>query len=534
MSSRLIAVLLIVAITTPLAAVPRKTHAFVQPVVETGVALLKGIVSAGANVVTSGTTGISAAKDTKDTIEDYIIRPLALALGRAAIKSITDSTVNWINGGFEGSPAFETDLRRGLRRAADGEAQRFLTNLAQNTKINSPYINDLITNVGAAYYLYSGKDALAARLQDTLGSASQNPAAFRAGNFQEGGWNAWFETFANPANNPIGANMIASQAMAEDISSAIEQRTQELAWGKGFLSWRGDCIRPANTTPTGGGSGATTAHGGGAAGTGGAANTGTGGGSASNTSGSVHSLSDADTCADREIVTPGSFIENKLNVSSDSPLRQLELAQSIDAILGALAQQLISKALGGGGGLRGVSNPSQGGGASAVTTTRTATEATVITNQEGLAVSIQTSIAQVGAWKADSQKIVTAAQAASAVCAINGPVLNEVVNPALTRAQAAVVRADALTAILSDLARKLQDGSSYQLVASGYQGLLDANAPTPLPPATVLTQAAADAKDTGQSLTPSLYTELTTLATNGCQTPVDIVDTGARAKGLTF
>lgn len=539
-SVRLIALVLMFSVVTPLALVPKKAHAI--PVFETGLALVKSTISAAANVatevssgLTAGSTAISAGKDTKDTIEDYVIRPLALALGRAAIKSITDSTVNWINGGFEGSPAFETDLKRGLRRAADGEAQRFLTNLAQNTKIDSPYVDSLITNIGTAYYLYSSKDALAARLKDTLGRASQNPAAFRAGNFQEGGWDAWFETFSNPANNPIGANMIASQAIAEQISSTINQRVQELAWGKGFLSWRGDCINSNNGNPSAGassnntGTGASTAHGGGATGVGSASNTGNGGGSSNNAAQGSHSLSDADSCAVREIVTPGSFIENKLNIASDSSLRQLELAQSIDQILGALAQQLISKALGGSGGLRGVSNPSQGGGASAVTSTRNTTEAAVITNQEALAVSIQTSIMQVSAWKTDSQKIVSAAQSASAACVNNSVALNETVTPALTRAQAAVVRADALIATLTDLGNKLQGGTSYELVASGYQGLLDANSPTPLPSATVLSQASADAKDSGTAPIPSLFTELTTLTNNGCRmADTTEVDLGSR------
>ncbi len=519
--------LLAVTVIVSLSVGPRHALA-VTPVAETGLALVKGVVSAGANVATKLSTGataastaISAGKDTKDTIEDYVIRPLALALGRAAIKSITDSTVNWINGGFQGSPAFVTNLKTNLRQVADAEAQRFLTKLANKTKITSPWVDDLVTNVGTAYYLYSSKDALAARLRDTLGKASQNPAAFRSGNFQEGGWDAWFETFSNPANNPIGANMIASQAMAEQITAAVEQRTQELAWGKGFLSWRGDCIKTGTTQASGGVTVVTDVT-----------STTENGVTVSN--GPDVTLNDAEVCLDHEIVTPGSYIESKLNFNTDSSLRQLELAQSIDQIVGALAQQLISQALGGSNGLRGSSNPSQGGGASPVTRTNPSTQTAVVSNREGLALSIQTSISQVGAWKTDSQTIATAALAARAVCENNQVALSETVLPALTTSQQALVRADSLLVALNALATKLQDQAAYQEVSSAYQQLLSGSADS-LPSASVLAQASADAKSSGQSTTPSLYTELTTLASNGCQSSTELLlDTENRPKGLSL
>ncbi len=462
---------------------PTGVAAQVVTVEAPGISQLQDTISAGSNV-------ISASRDTRDILETWVLKPLALALGRAAIQSITQSTVNWINSGFDGSPAFATDLRTNLRRLGDGVARDFLTNLSNDPRLSSPFIDNIVEKVGATYLLYSGREGLRARLQDTLSQSSRDAASFRAGNFSEGGWGAYFSTFANDANNPIGAHMIASNALAGRISAAAEERVQELAWGSGFMAWKGDCIQPASPT--------TNTVGGGAVAT---------------------SLSDAEECLNRETVTPGSFFENKLNITTDSPLRQLELAQSIDAIVGALAQQLISAALGGRGGLRGASQPSQGGGPPA---TSGGTNTGLISSQDGLATAIQTSIKQVTAWESGSQTILTAAKAANSACATNPAALADPVEPALTSSTDAVTRAGPLLATLKALLSRLQESasetetfsySSYLAVVSGYQGLLNRDE---LPSATDMTKVASDAKNSGTSPFPSLYTRLTTLATNGC------------------
>lgn len=509
--------LLMLALVLPALAVPR--HASAQWItwdvpnsLFQSVSSVAAVSSEVSNITTAGATAVSAGADVENLLQNWVLKPLAMALAKAAIQSITTSTVNWINGGFEGSPAFETNFKTSMRQLGDGVAQNFLTNLAQSTKINSPFVDSLITNVGAAYYLYSSRDALAARLQDTLSTASQNPAAFRAGNFEEGGWNAWFETFSNPANNPIGANMIASQALAEDISSAINQRTQELAWGNGFRSWRGDCIR-TGTSQTNGGvtvtTGVTSTTEGGV--------TVTNGGGASSGASDV-TLNDAEGCLEREIVTPGSFIENKLNISSDSPLRQLELAQSIDAIVGALAQQLITKALGGNGGLRGTSNPTQGGGSPATTQGTNTAAAGLVSSQEALLVTMQTALSQVTAWRSDSQTILTAANAARAKCVSNPVQLADPIDPAKNAAEGAVTQATAIIAKLNELIPQLQNSPTGQAAISNadYLRVSSEFEALNIPNTFEMQEVNRQAQDSGTSVIPTLYTKLNALATSNC------------------
>src|SRR5690606_23796963 len=75
----------------------------------------------------------------------------------------------------------------------------------------------------------------------TLNQVSQDPNAFIQGDFSQGGWDAWIELWRNPQNNPLGAFHAAEQELGKRISSAEGERRTELEWGRGFLSWRGDC-----------------------------------------------------------------------------------------------------------------------------------------------------------------------------------------------------------------------------------------------------------------------------------------------------
>jgi hypothetical protein len=221
---------------------------------------------------------------------------------------------------------------------------------------------------------------------------------------------------------------------------------------------------------------------------------------------------------EREIVTPGSFIENKLNITSDSPLRQLELAQSIDAIVGALAQQLISKALGGSGGLRGTSNPNQGGGSSATTQGTNSAAAGLVSSQEALLVTIQTALSQVTAWKSDSQTILTAANAARAKCISNPVQLADPIDPAKNAAESAVTQATAIIAKLNELIPQLQNSPTGQTAISNadYLRVSSEFETLNIPNTFEMQEVNRQAQDSGTSVIPTLYTKLNALATSNC------------------
>lgn len=145
------------------------------------IALLTGI---------NASSAITAGAEVTHLGIKQVLDGLAWTVAKLAIQTMTKSIVNWINGGFEGSPAFETDLSNSLRQLGDGVAQQFLVELANNQKIQSPFVENLVTKVGAGYYLYSGREGIASRLRYTLDQSATDDKAFLAGDFNQGGWNA--------------------------------------------------------------------------------------------------------------------------------------------------------------------------------------------------------------------------------------------------------------------------------------------------------------------------------------------------------
>lgn len=444
-------------------------------------ALLTGIATAA---------GTSAAVDVEQGLITKALNALAWTVAKVAIQSMTKSIVNWINSGFEGSPAFETDLNSSLRKLGDGVAQGFLTQIINDEAVHSPFIDSLVTKVGAAYYLYSSKDAISAQLRYTLAETSPNPQAFQAGDFSQGGWNAWFSSFQNPANNPYGAQMIASQALANQVSVAANQRVAELAWGKGFLSWKGDCIKgniskDASTLMNEVGA------------TGKAAET-----------AYVSSLSDAEGCLERETKTPGSVIESALIANVNSPLHQLELADSINEIVGALAQQLVSKVIGGEG-LSGVSKPSQGGGRSSLSlaTDPSQYSGSVTGVSDGFVSGLSTTKAKTETYKAAWQKIKAAALTAKNACGSSS-----VVTDTLAKADASLVRADESLTSLASIQARTSSLSSGPEQAAELSSIIQDYLKLPLLGPDELSEATRESADTGNSVPGSLYSQMVRLS----------------------
>src|SRR5262245_61869411 len=68
---------------------------------------------------------ISAVENHAETVKEYILDPLVTLLARTILQSLMRSVINWANNGFEGSPAFVTDLKNNLRNLGDYVAGAF-------------------------------------------------------------------------------------------------------------------------------------------------------------------------------------------------------------------------------------------------------------------------------------------------------------------------------------------------------------------------------------------------------------------------
>jgi len=386
---------------------------------------------------------------------------VAWTAAKAVVQSLTQSVVNWINSGFEGSPAFVTDLEENLTSLGDAVAEDFLRGLddvvEDNTgiSIRAPFQDEINRTLRAEYY----------RTTSSYGFNERFPYTdcYRGRGFS---LNGWFCESQNPANNPYGRYQLARNELFRQLDSAAQRRITELGWGKGFLSWRGPCGR----------------HGTEAAATG-------------------VNLSRRESNAACPIRTPGAVIENALGITTTSPLRQLELADSVNEIVGALMTQMVSQVLGGGG-LSGLSQPSPGGGPSYLQRTASASD--------GFAQNISQVRGMITTYQSGWQKIANAATNARQACANNSARSAEA-TAVLNTANARLAEAGTTLTTLSNidaerirLSNSSASDSAINTLVSSFNDLLSRTRS--------LAEAEAESQDTGNAEPGSLYSQMTRLA----------------------
>lgn len=246
--------------------------------------------------------------------QEYVLDQLAWDIAKMAISSITDSIVNWINSGFEGNPAFVTNLERYLLDIVDQVIGEFIYG-SDLAFLCSPFQLEVRIALALAYYQPYGDEA-----RCTLSDVVSNIEGFFAGAYDPRGWESWFAIATNPHNNPYGALFEADAELSIRIANAAGERLTLLEWGDGFLSEE-DC-------------------------------------------------EDEDDSLGCFIINPGSVIEGQLEHALGSGIRQLELADEINEIVGALVGYLARELLTGGGGLFGLSGGGSYAGGSFTIPTR--------------------------------------------------------------------------------------------------------------------------------------------------------------------
>lgn len=272
-----------------------------DPVVETETALttIEQTIATAAEVATEFLTHTLWTKE-------FLLDTIAWGLVNIMLKEMIRSTTQWVKSGFKGSPAFVTDMEGFLLDIADKVAGNFIYGSALQG-LCSPFKLNIQLALDIQYRATRGYQAMC-----RLSSVIKNVDRFLAGDFLQGGWNGWYSVTLTPSNNPYGAMLQAQDALYASIGSSQKNEADILGFGKGFLSVK-QCI------DDGAGFG--------------------------------------EYCS---IVTPGTAIENQLNMALGSPARRLEVADELNELVGALAQQLAKEALGGVGGLLGLGESRNG------------------------------------------------------------------------------------------------------------------------------------------------------------------------------
>src|SRR3989338_3188352 len=246
-------------------------------------ATVKAMVKANANI-NANTSGQTQGF----TVQRCIVEPLVTIMVRSLLNTFTAQTISWINSGFKGSPLYVTNPQGFLTDIADQSLGQFIGGLGDIGQILcSPFDLQLRFSLnlqfgtGGGYYQEIG-----CRLTDIQQNLQKT---FTGGSFGANGWDNWIQLTAQPQNNPYGAFIKASESLSSTIGNRQETSLRELDWGKGFLS---------STDPETG-----------------------------------------------EVNTPGSLIEDQLSTTLGVEVQRVGLAKDIDAILGALANQLINQVM---------------------------------------------------------------------------------------------------------------------------------------------------------------------------------------------
>ncbi len=450
------------------------------------------VSAAGHSSVANGLTSITQIK--------VFSNPIFYHIAQAAIQSMVRSTVTWINSGFQGSPAYATDLKATLQDAADQEAERYLTTLLDSSAINSPFRDPVAREVLAAYYVATSRDGFTIQNPYTLNQVSPNDAAFQRGDFSQGGFPAWLSETINPSNNWFGAEQLQKAALDSRIGQTVGQINSELAQGNGFFSYR-KCDKQVTTLE---GSGTTV----------------------QTINGAQVDLTPRQTCLNSRIETPGSVIANSLNKSLGLGADSLVQAKEFDEIVNALMGQLLQNVIGSNG-LGGVSRSSTATAGRAyfdqTTTSSSATTSASVSLVTSFLQVVSTQSTQLQTYLTSWQTINSAAQAAKtalqqSTCLPNASALiTTQVDPVIIQASTVSGSIPPLLAQLDTINTNALDASTQtstersttlSTASTDYQTVTSS---TNFPSASDFTFAAQQSQDSGTTSPPSLLTQMNQL-----------------------
>ena len=294
----LTAFVMVALIATTFTVSPRQAHAI--PVEEVGPQLATSVITTVKSTLTAAATYISAHADLAILMKEFTFDNIAYFLAKQALNQVRKSTIRWINSGFQGSPAFVTDLQQFLIDSADEIAGQIIYG-SELGFLCSPFELDVRLAL-----LLNYNPGLKEEVQCTLSGVVSNVEDFLGGNFAAGGLPGWFEVTTNPTNNFFGAQAGAKVALRTRLQDGREREIKLLEFGDGFISSK-ECL--------------------------------------------VVGFGDSKDCT---INMPGKAISETLAFELSIGGRELIAADEINEVVSALVSQLALQALRGAGGLLGL------------------------------------------------------------------------------------------------------------------------------------------------------------------------------------
>ncbi len=179
---------------------------------------------------------ISAATETLGWGKSISLDGIAWSLAKRAISMMANEFLNWVNSGFQGRPAFVTDLRGFLTDVADQEFGQFISELGDvGSFICAPFRLDVQIAVAVQYQ--QGRDGEQSAPTCTLSGVIDNIQGFIDGTDPGRGLADWLTITATPQTyTPYGAVLSAQAAGRARLINAQGEELQLLEFGGGFLS----------------------------------------------------------------------------------------------------------------------------------------------------------------------------------------------------------------------------------------------------------------------------------------------------------
>jgi len=199
---------------------PKKTFAY-YTVVEVGENLFTNILTTEATTITAEATTVSKVKET-------ILDAIAFSVVNTMIEKIADSTVDWINNGFEGGPGFITDFDGFLTDVGDQTLGDFIAG-SPLAFLCSPFSLDIKI---ALSLQFGGEREARCTLSDAFDNV--NNAIDDLGN--NWSWSKW-NNIVQPQNNAYGAYAESYANLTLRMAEAKDREIIKSNWGGGMLDF---------------------------------------------------------------------------------------------------------------------------------------------------------------------------------------------------------------------------------------------------------------------------------------------------------
>lgn len=242
------------------------------------------------------------------------VNSVAYCIINGVIEYLTQATIDWINSGFDGNPAFVDNPEKFFSDLANVETAGFLQQVVgQTTGLNicQPFRLNIVTGLaGQTGNAYARQSSCTL---DTIAQAAGNSGVsfdyneYTSGrSAYSGSLDAWWGVTQNDQNNAYGSYFMAQKELQKRLAVKGNTAQLDLTAGRGFLSYK-KC-NPDSTTK--------------------------------NDKGETVTVKGA--C---QTTTPGSVIEQQLNNRLSSGNERLVLADKFDQVITSLVNQLIKVAL---------------------------------------------------------------------------------------------------------------------------------------------------------------------------------------------